>query len=187
MRHVAPIRAELGLRTIFNLLGPLSNPAGARRQLLGVYAARLVPLVARTLLELGAERALVVHGDGGLDEISPSGATVAAQVDRGELRALQIEPEQLGLPREPIEGLRGGDAAENARLVREVLEGRPGVRRTAVLLNAAGALWAAGVVDELREGARLAAEAIDSGAALARLTTFAALSQAQKQRAAGAP
>jgi anthranilate phosphoribosyltransferase len=183
MRHVAPIRQELGLRTIFNLLGPLSNPAGARRQLVGVYAARLVPLLARTLAELGAERALVVHGEGGLDEISPAGPTVAAMVEGGEVRALEITPEQLGLKRTPIDGLRGGDAAENARLVRGVLEGEPGVRRDAVVLNAAGALWAAGVVDDLADGARRAAQALDSGAALARLERFVAVSREQKGRA----
>ena len=186
MRHVAPIRQELGLRTLFNLLGPLSNPAGARRQLVGVYAANLVPLVARTLAELGAERALVVHGVCGLDEISPSGPTVAAIVERGEVRELTLTPEDFGLERTSDAGLRGGDAAENARLIHQVFAGEQGVRRDAVVLNAAGALWAAGVVEDLREGAVRAAQVIDAGAAHERLLRFIALSREQKQAKIGA-
>ena len=183
MRHVAPVRQELGLRTLFNLLGPLSNPAGARRQLVGVYAERLVPVLARTLADLGALRALVVHGAGGLDEISPSGPTVAARVEHGNVEEVELTPEELGLARSPLEGLRGGDAMENARLVRRVLGGESSVRRDAVVLNAAGALWAAGVVDDLREGAVRAAAAIDDGSALDRLEQLIALSHAEKARA----
>ncbi len=183
MRHVAPIRQELGLRTLFNLLGPLSNPAGARRQLMGVYQARLVPLIARALLELGAERALVVHGEGGLDEISTAGPTVAAMVDNGEVIELSITPEQLGVRRSPIEALRGGDAAENAGHLRSVLQGAPGPRRDSVLINAAGALWAAGVVDTLLSGVELARGAIDSGAALDRADRLVAQSRAEKAKA----
>ena len=111
MRHVAPVRKELGLRTLFNLLGPLANPAGATRQLLGVYSAALVPVLARTLAELGCERAFVVHGEGGLDEISPAGPTRVVEVRGGKLRELELTPEGLGLPRAPIESLRGGSAA----------------------------------------------------------------------------
>ena len=184
MRHAAPIRQELGMRTLFNLLGPLSNPAGARRQLMGVYAAKLVPVIARTLAELGAERAMVVHG-GGLDEISPAGPTTAAIVDRGSVRSMELTPEMFGLARwsgEGIDALRGGDAAENARHLRGVLQREEGARRAAVLLNAAAAFWAAGVVDDLAEGARLAEWAIDSGAALARLDGFLAATRAQKAR-----
>src|SRR5256886_3997540 len=118
MRHVAPVRKELGLRTIFNLLGPLANPAGARRQLLGVYAAALVPVMARTLAELGCDRAFVVHGHGGLDEISTSGPTRGAEVRGGEVREDEITPEEVGVPRAPLEELRGGGAAEDAPLLR---------------------------------------------------------------------
>ena len=184
MRHVAPIRQELGMRTLFNLLGPLSNPAGARRQLVGVYAANLVPLVARTLLELGAERALVVHGEGGLDEISPAGPTRAAMVEHGQVRELEITPESMGMPRAPVEGLRGGDAAENARLLRGVLQGEQGVRRDVVAMNAAAALWAAGVTDSFTEGIDLALGVIDSGAASERLDRLVAWSREHKQRPA---
>jgi anthranilate phosphoribosyltransferase len=185
MRHVGPIRQQLGLRTLFNLIGPLLNPAGARRQLMGVYAARLVPLVAKTLLELGADRALVVHGHGGLDEISPSGPTLVAQVEGGTIRTYEVTPEELGVPRGDLAGLRGGDAAENAAALRAVLAGERGVRRDAVLLNAAGAIVAAGVCDALEEGVRRAVEAIDSGKATGRLAALVAASRAEKLRAAG--
>ena len=169
MRHVAPVRKELGLRTLFNLLGPLANPAGARRQLLGVYSAALVPVMARTLAELGCDRAFVVHGDGGLDEISTSGATRVAEVRGGTVREFEITPEQLGVPRAPLSELRGGDAAENAGMLRAVLRGEPGAHRSAVLLNAGAALAAAGVCEEILDGVQLAARAIDTGAALDRL------------------
>ena len=163
MRHVAPVRKELGIRTLFNLLGPLANPAGARRQLLGVPAPHLVPVLAATLVELGAERAFVVHGHGGLDEISPAGSTRVAEVRGGA-----------------VEDLRGGDADRNAALLREVLRGEKGVRRSAVLLNAGAAVAAAGVCESMRDGVRLAEQAIDSGAALDRLEQFVRASRAHK-------
>src|SRR5205807_9720240 len=143
MRHVAPVRKDLGLRTIFNLLGPLANPAGARRQLLGVYSAHLVPVLARTLVELGADRAFVVHGHGGLDEISPAGPTRVAEVRGGRVRETEVTPEELGVARGGLEELRGGDADHNARLLLDVLRGAKGARRSAVLLNAGAAIAAA--------------------------------------------
>jgi anthranilate phosphoribosyltransferase len=173
-RHVAPVRKELGMRTLFNLLGPLSNPAGARRQLLGVYAPELVPVLARTLAELGCDRAFVVHGAGGLDEISTSGPTAVCEVRGSTVREFSVTPDELGLPRAELSALRGGDATENAEMLRGVLRGEPGARRTAVVINAGAALAAAGVVEEIRDGVRLAERAIDSGAALDKLDRFVA-------------
>ena len=180
MRHVAPVRKELGLRTIFNLLGPLANPAGARRQLLGVYAAHLVPVLARTLAELGCDRAFVVHGAGGLDEISTSGPTIVAEVRGETVRQFEFSPEDAGVPRAPLSELRGGDASENAAMLKDVLRGSPGARRAAVLLNAGAALAAAGVCETIPEGVRAAERAIDSGAALDRLSSLVRASQARK-------
>jgi anthranilate phosphoribosyltransferase len=179
MRHVAPVRKELGLRTLFNLLGPLANPAGARRQLLGVYSAQLVPIMARTLAELGCDRAFVVHGDGGLDEISTSGPTRVAEVRGTKVREFEILPEQVGVKRAPLEALKGGDPAENAGMLRGVLRGEDGARRQAVLLNAGAALAAAGVCEEVAEGVLLAAKNLDNGAALDRLERLVKASQAR--------
>jgi anthranilate phosphoribosyltransferase len=169
MKHVGPIRREVGVRSIFNLLGPLSNPAGARRQLLGVYDGDLVPVVAQTLARLDTERALVVHGDDGLDEISPCGPTRAALVELGKVTELVLRPEDAGLVPVPSEALRGGEPAHNAALLKAVLAGQKGPLRDAVVLNAAGAVWAAGLAEGLREGAAVAARALDSGAALKKL------------------
>src|SRR2546430_7876194 len=169
MRHVAPVRKDLGLRTLFNLLGPLANPAGARRQLLGVYSPLLVPVLAKTLAELGCDRAFVVHGAGGLDEISTSGPTIVAEVRDGTVREFELSPEDVGLKRAPLEGLRGGEPQQNAETLRGVLRGENGARRTAILLNAGAALAAAEVCESIREGVRLAERAIDSGAPLERL------------------
>jgi len=180
MRHVAPVRKELGIRTLFNLLGPLANPAGARRQLVGVPAPHLVPILARTLVELGAERAFVVHGHGGLDEISPAGPTLVAEVRAGRVREYEVTPDELGVARGALEDLRGGDADRNAVLLRAVLRGEKGARRSAVLLNAAAAIAAAEVCESVREGVRLAEQAIDSGAAAERLEHFVRASRARK-------
>ncbi len=180
MRHVAPVRKELGLRTLFNLLGPLANPAGARRQLLGVYSPQLVPVLARTLAELGCDRAFVVHGHGGLDEISTSGPTIVAEVRDGTVREFELVPEDAGMPMAPLAELRGGDASENAAMLRNVLRGEMGARRIAVLLNSGAALAAAGVAEDIREGVRLAERAIDSGAALDKLERLVRASQARK-------
>ncbi len=180
MKHVAPVRKELGLRTLFNLLGPLANPAGARRQLLGVYDRRQVNVLAQTLAELGCDRAFVVHGAGGLDEISTSGPTLICEVRDGSVRSFEISPEDAGIERAPLSALRGGDAAENAALLRGVLRGEPGARRSAVVLNAGAALAAAGVCETIPEGARLAERVIDSGAALDRLEKLVRASQSRK-------
>ena len=180
MRHVAPVRKDLGLRTLFNLLGPLANPAGARRQLLGVYSPQLVPVLARTLAELGCDRAFVVHGHGGLDEISTAGPTVVCEVRDGSVRQFELTPEEAGVARAPLEGLRGGDAQENAEILRGVLRGEQGPRRAATLLNAGAALAAAGLCESIREGVKLAERAIDSGAALDRLERLVQGSRSRK-------
>lgn len=177
MRHVAPIRREVGIRSVFNLLGPLANPARAPRQLLGVYASSLVPVVAQTLAQLGSERALVVHGEDGLDEVSPSGPTRAAWVEGGTVREFTLTPEEAGVERIRRDAIRGGEAADNAKLLTRVLEGELGALRQAVLLNAGAALWVAGVADTLREGVRQAGRSIDSGAARERLAGLVALTR----------
>lgn len=175
-KAVAAIRKELGVRTVFNLLGPLANPAGARHQVMGVYEARWVPVVGEVLRALGAEHALVVHG-GGLDEISLSGPTEVCEVKQGSTRSYQLVPEDLGLRRCEPAALAGADPAFNARLIRDLLDGQPGAPRDAVLANTAAALVAAQVTSELREGVRLAAESIDRGAARAKLEALARLTQ----------
>jgi len=177
MRHVAAVRREVGIRSVFNLLGPLANPARAPRQLLGVYASGLVPVVARTLAHLGAERALVVHGEDGLDEVSPCGPTRAAWVEAGTVREFTLTPEEAGLPRIPAESLRGGAPEDNARLLAQVLAGRPGPLRQGVLLNAGAALWVGGAANSLAEGVQLAEQSIDSGEAQARLAGLVALTR----------
>ena len=166
------------MRSIFNLLGPLANPARAPRQLLGVYASSLVPVVAETLARLGTERALVVHGLEGLDEISPSGPTRAAWVEAGQVREVVLQPEDGGLRPVPLGALQGGTPEENARLLATVLDGRDGPLRDAVLLNAGAALWVADAVQTLAEGVLRAAESIDSGAARTRLERLIAISRA---------
>jgi anthranilate phosphoribosyltransferase len=170
MRHVGPVRRELGLRTIFNLAGPLSNPAGVRRQLVGVYSEPLVPIIAQTLALLGVRRAWVVHGAGGLDELSLAGETRVSEVrEDGSVRSFQVTPEEAGLPRATVAALQGGTADDNARILMEILEEGRGPQRDAVLLNAAAALIVGGRAQNLREGVSIAERAIDSGAALARL------------------
>jgi anthranilate phosphoribosyltransferase len=178
MRHAAPVRRELGTRTVFNILGPLTNPAGARAQVLGVYAGPLVPTVAEVLAQLGAERAFVVHGFGGIDELSPAGPNAVCEIAGGEVRARVIDPLELGLePCDPAD-LAGGDPAENAATVRAIFAGSErGGKRSAVLLNAAGAIAAAGHADDLRDGLERATEALDSGAAAERLDELVAFSR----------
>ena len=178
MRHAAPVRRELAARTVFNVLGPLTNPAGARAQVVGVYAPSLVRTIAEVLAQLGARRAFVVHGADGIDELSPTGPNLVCEVVDGEVREREIDPLELGVPRcDPAE-LRGGSPAENAEAIRAVFGGEEGGRRSAVLLNAAGALAAAGHGRDLAEGLELAREAVDSGAAAVRLEALAAFSQA---------
>ena len=169
MRAVMPVRRALAVRTLFNLLGPLTNPAGARRQVIGVFAAERVESVAGALCELGTEHALVVHGSDGLDEITCSGPTTVAETRDGSVRLYELEPEDFGVERHPTEALAGGDPGENAALLRILLEGAPGPLRDVTLINAAAALVVAGVAEDWRDGAERAAAAIDSGAAAARL------------------
>lgn len=171
---LAPIRRALGRRTIFNLLGPLVNPAGVKRQLVGVARPEWVMPMAEALRELGAERALVVHGDGGLDEFTVSGQTDAALLDDGTIERISISPEQAGLSRHPLEALKGGDAAFNAAALRRLLAGEAGAYRDAVLLNAAAALIVAGAEEDWTKAAQRAAAAIDSGAASALLDRWIA-------------
>ena len=163
-RHVAPTRVELATRTIFNLLGPLSNPAGTRRQLVGVFAAEWVVPMAEVLGRLGGERAWVVHGSG-IDEITTVGTTTVAEFKDGRVRQFEVTPEEVGLERVPLDALRGGEPQHNAALMRDLLGGAKGPLRDIVLLNGAAALVVAGRAAELRDGMVLAAEAIDSGAA----------------------
>ena len=176
MRHAAPVRQELQVRTVFNVLGPLANPAGARNGVFGVYSAALARIYAETLAGLGARRAFVVHGDGGLDELSPSGSNLVVEVVDGAIREWELDPRSLGISRSSPDELRGGTAAENAETVRRVLGGEPGGRRDAVLLNAAGAVVAAELAGDIGEGVEVAAAAIDSGAALATLERLVAFS-----------
>ncbi len=175
MRHIAPVRRELPFRTVFNCLGPLTNPAGAEHQVIGVYDAALVPLLSTALCELGCRRGMVVYGADGLDELSTLGRTLIASVDHGQVRHTEVVPEELGLRTVEAESLAPGeDAAGNAAITRAVLEGEPGARREIVLLNAAAALQVAGKAANLREGIAVAAESIDSGAAAARLAALTA-------------
>jgi anthranilate phosphoribosyltransferase len=177
MRHAAPVRQELGTRTVFNVLGPLANPAGARDGVFGVYSPSLARTYAESLASLGARRALVVHGDGGIDELSPSGTSLVVEVRNGDIHEWELDPRSLGIqPSDPAD-LRGGDPAENATAIRRVLAGETGGRRHAVALNAAGALVAAGVVADLGEGLGAATSAIDSGEAGGTLERLVAFSQ----------
>jgi anthranilate phosphoribosyltransferase len=178
MRHAAPVRRDLAARTVFNVLGPLTNPAGARAQVIGVYSAALVRPIAQSLAQLGARRAFVVHGAYGIDELSPAGPNLVCEVVDGDVSERQVDPIELGIERcDPAE-LRGGSPAENAAAIREVLAGADGGRRDAILLNAAGAIAAAGHAADLREGLALAREAVDSGAAGERLEALARFSRA---------
>ena len=169
MRHVAGARVELGTRTIFNLLGPLANPAGARRQLMGVFAGEWIEPIAHVLARLGTERAWVVHGADGLDELSTTGSSQVAELRDGAVRTFEVAPEDCGLPRARVDDLKGGDAATNADALRALLDGLRGPYRDIVLLNSAAALIVAGKADDLAAGVASAAEAIDTGAAKAVL------------------
>lgn len=168
MRHVGPSRVELGTRTIFNLLGPLSNPAGVKRQLVGVYAREWVEPIAHVLKELGSESVWVVHGDG-LDEITTAGETYIAELKNGQVRTFTLTPEQVGLTRVTPEDLKGADALHNAKALRDVLAGHKNAYREIALINAAGALVVSGKVDSLNDAIELASHSIDSGSALATL------------------
>jgi anthranilate phosphoribosyltransferase len=182
MKAVAPLRKALGFRTIFNLCGPLTNPAGARAQVIGVLAPSKVLLVGRALVTLGAKRAFVVHGTDGIDELTTTGESVVARIEESEpgkttIKAARVTPEMAGLPRVKLEEFIGGDVKTNASMLYDVLTGIGGPRRDIVLLNAAATLVAAGLATELKYGVRMGAEAIDSGQAaalLAKLRQFGA-------------
>ncbi len=177
MKYVQPARRELRLRTVFNLLGPLTNPAHASAQVVGVYSDDLVEKLAEALSMLGVRRALVVHGADGLDEISISGPTRVAEVRDAQVHTYEIAPEEFGLERAPIEAISGGDAQENAEIIRQVLSGKKSARRDVVLLNAAATLVAAGRANHLTEAMPLAVKSIDSGAAAAKLKALAEFTQ----------
>jgi anthranilate phosphoribosyltransferase len=177
MRHVAKVRTELGIRTIFNLLGPLANPAGTKYQVVGVFSEDWVEPIAQVLGLLGAERAWVVHGEDGLDELTTTGISQVAVLDKGQVSTFRISPRNAGLPEARPQDLIGSDAAENAAHIRAVLQGNQGPLRDIVLLNAAAALLVAGKAKTLREGVALAAESIDSGKARGVLEGLVKLSR----------
>jgi anthranilate phosphoribosyltransferase len=177
MKHVMGARREMGIRTVFNLLGPLTNPASANAQVIGVAAASLTEPLARVLAELGTHRAFVVHGADGLDEISNTGDSQLSEVREGTVRTFSVRPEDFGLARASIADLRGGDREQNAQIIRDLLAGAQGARRDIVLMNAAAALVAGGRARELREGVEHAARSLDSGAARDRLERLIAFSQ----------
>jgi len=179
MRHAAPIRKEMGIRTTFNLLGPLTNPAGATRQIVGVPRPELTQVMARALMLLGAKRAWVVHGAGGIDEISTTGHTKVSECRDGAVYTFFIHPGEFGLAKASPSDLRGGDAVANASIVRSVLDGRTGAPRDIVLFNAGAALLVAGRVSSIREGIAQAVVAIDSGAAKDTLDRMVRSSRAE--------
>lgn len=178
MRHAGPVRRELAIRTTFNLLGPLTNPAGARRQLVGVPHSELTELLARALLLLGSDRAWVVHGADGIDEMSTTGHTKVSECRNGAVSTFYVHPSDFGIPKAERADLRGGDAAANAAIVNEILAGAKGPRRDVVLLNAGASLFIAGMAGSVRDGIERAAQAIDSGAARKKLDAMVTASHA---------
>lgn len=181
MKHAAPVRRELGIRTIFNILGPLTNPAGARRQVLGVYDPRWTEPVAKVLSELGSEHALVVHGAGGVDEISHCGDTQVSELRNNEVQTYRIDASTYGIRRGSVDEILGGNADENAEIIREVLGAGNGAARDVVLLNAGAAIFVSGLADSLREGIRMASESIDSGKAKRKLKELIEASHSDRQ------
>ena len=183
MKHVGAVRQEMGVRTIFNLLGPLSNPAGAKRQLMGVFAAHWIEPLANVLGHLGSERAWVVHGSDGLDEITVTGPTKVAALERSgdnfKVSTFEVSPEDAGLKLSKPEDLKGGDPAHNAAAMKTLLHGRGGAYRDIVVLNAAAALLVAGKVTNLKDGAEIALDAIMSGKAAKTLAALVAISNGQ--------
>jgi anthranilate phosphoribosyltransferase len=178
IRHVMPVRSELGTRTIFNILGPLTNPAGVLRQLTGAFSPALIRPMAETLLALGSQKAWLVHGGDGTDELSIAGPSRVAALSDGAITEFEVHPEQAGLPVHPFEAIIGGTPAENAAAFRALLDGAAGAYRDAVLLNSAAALIVADKVATLAEGVALARESIDSGAAKAKIAVVAGITQA---------
>ncbi|WP_444870290.1 anthranilate phosphoribosyltransferase [Rhodobacter capsulatus] len=172
MKHIGPARVELGTRTVFNLLGPLTNPGGVKRQLTGAFSRAWIRPMAEVLKALGSEAAWLVHGSDGTDELSICGVSWVAALRNGEITDFEVHPEEAGLPTHPFEAIIGGEPAENARAFNDLLDGRTGAYRDAVVLNAAAALVVAGKAGDLRTGAEMAAESLDSGAAKARLVAL---------------
>jgi anthranilate phosphoribosyltransferase len=181
MKNVGPTRVELGTRTIFNLLGPLSNPASVKRQMIGTFSRHWIVPMAQVLDNLGSESIWVVHGSDGLDEITTTGPTSVAELKDGKIRTFEVTPEDAGLKRTKSDALRGGDADHNAKALLDVLKGKPGAFREVTLLNAAAALIVAGLAKDLKEGAALAAKSIDSGEAEGRLDRLIAVSCATEE------
>jgi anthranilate phosphoribosyltransferase len=177
MKHVMTARREVGIRTVFNLLGPLTNPAGANAQVIGVAAAALTEPLARVLAELGTYRAFVVHGADGLDEISNTGESRVSEVREGVVRTFTVRPEDFGLSRASIRDLLGGDREQNAEIIRAILRGEPGAKRDIVLMNAAAALVVGGRARDLKEGVELAARSIDAGTARGKLERLVSLTR----------
>ena len=177
MKHVMAARREMGVRTVFNMLGPLTNPAGANAQVIGVYSPGLTDPLARVLAELGTHRAFVVHGADGLDEISNTGESHISEVREGIVRTVTVRPEDFGVARASIVDLRGGDREQNAEIIRAILAGEPGAKRDIVLMNAAAALVAGGRARDFKEGVELAALSVDEGAARQKLERLVAFSQ----------
>jgi anthranilate phosphoribosyltransferase len=173
IRHVMPTRAELGTRTLFNLLGPLTNPAGVKRQLTGAFSRQWIRPMAETLATLGSDRAWLVHGADGTDELSIAGLSWVAALEGGQVREFEVHPEEAGLPVHPFEDIMGGSPEDNAKAFRALLAGQPGAYRDAVLLNSAAALVVAEKASTLNEGVALAAESIDSGVAAAKIEALA--------------
>jgi len=169
MKYAANVRRELSIRTLFNILGPLTNPAGAQRQVLGVFHPALTETLAGVLKELGSHHALVVHGEGGFDELSTAGWTKISELKNGSVNTYEIQVDQLGLKKTTVEHLKGGDPEQNAAIVRRILEGKDGATRDIALLNSGAALFVAGKAASLREGITLAVETVDSGAAKRKL------------------
>lgn len=176
-RHAAPARQQVGVRTVFNLLGPLTNPAGAKAQVIGVPSEDLIDLLAATLADLGAEHAFVVHGAGGLDEISLAGETHVAEIRNGRVKRYRVKPEDFGVSAAPLEAVRGGSAQENAATIREIFNGAEGPRRDIVIVNAAAALVAAEIAANLAEGTKLASEAVSTGKARRKLEALVAFTK----------
>jgi anthranilate phosphoribosyltransferase len=179
MGHAVGPRRELALRTVFNVLGPLTNPAGARRQLVGVFSPDWVFRVATALAQLGVERALVVHGLDGLDELSTLGPTLVCEVEGEAIRELEVTPEEFGIERTSPEAIAGGDVATSAQQIIDLLEGEAGPRRDIVLLNAAAAIYVGGKADSIADGLHVAAESIDSGKARRKLRAMVAFSRGE--------
>lgn len=184
-RHAMAARKQIGKRTVFNLLGPLTNPAGAHSQILGVFSAEMIDLVAATLVELGVERALVVHGCGGLDEISLTGETLVAEVRRGSVRRRVFRPEDFGLTPAPLHSLRGGTPRENAALIRDIFQGKPGPKRDVVLMNSAAALLITDIARDLPEAMTWAEEGLASGGALEKLEALKSFTNSNEPSGVG--